>query len=59
MVRAVGKIVKLERFQLERTLQLNELPCIKNNFERTFELKAFQLFFPTTCMPADLMTGGQ
>ena len=41
--RAVGKIVKLESFMLERTFQLDDFQCINENLERTFQLKAFQL----------------
>ena len=36
--RAVGKIVKLECFKLERSSQFNDLPCINKNLERTFQL---------------------
>ena len=40
---AVGKIVKLESFNLERNFQLNDLPCINKNLERPFQHKTFQL----------------
>ena len=41
-LRVVEKIVKLESFSLKKTFQLNDLPCIKKNLERTFQLKTLQ-----------------
>ena len=38
MERAVGEIVKLESFELERSFQLNGFPCINKNLERIFQL---------------------
>ena len=40
--RAVEKIVMLESFKLERSFQLNDLPCINHNFERSFQHNSFQ-----------------
>ena len=40
--RAVEKIVMLESFKLERSFQLNDLPCINHNLERSFQHNSFQ-----------------
>ena len=57
-LRAIGKILKLESFQLERSFQLTDLPCKNKNLETTLLLKTFQLNdLPTTFMPNDGING--
>ena len=45
--------VKLESFMLERTFQLNDLPCINENLEKTFQLHNLSNcpFLLPTCIP--------